>query len=314
MSMPQVDEALAEWGNRLFYGPPRKPRKGGRDIRLSAGAVRMRISALVAPGATQVMVKVTGGGRGMRAIAAHFRYISRLGKPEVGGKGMTLELEDDRGERLSGADDLKALERTWRVAGGHIPETSRRREAFNIILSMPAGTPPGTVLDAARAFAKETFEGHKYVLALHDDTCSPHVHLAVRAERMDGVRLNPRKDDLRQWRERFAARLQDRGINAVATRATVRGRTQAPQAIWRLKTPHPFRAARPVHLSQASVTRGRDAALEALGQLEAALSRSSSAEDRRLASELKAYVQKHFAGESQQVTTTRHHSRGPAQS
>ncbi len=42
---------------------------------------------------------------------------------------------------------------------------------------------------------------------LHEDTNSPHVHLAVRVERMDGVRLNPRPTDLRRWRERFAANL-----------------------------------------------------------------------------------------------------------
>ena len=35
------------------------------------------------------MVKVTGGGRGMKAIAAHFRYISKNGR---------LEIEDERGQ------------------------------------------------------------------------------------------------------------------------------------------------------------------------------------------------------------------------
>jgi hypothetical protein len=39
--------------------------------------------------APQVMVKVTGGGRGMKAIAAHFRYISKNGR---------LDIEDERGE------------------------------------------------------------------------------------------------------------------------------------------------------------------------------------------------------------------------
>ena len=43
--------------------------------------------------APQVMVKVTGGGRGMKAIAAHFRYISKNGR---------LEIEDERG-----ADDAR---------------------------------------------------------------------------------------------------------------------------------------------------------------------------------------------------------------
>ena len=43
------------------------------------------------------MVKVTGGGRGMAAIAAHFRYISKNGR---------LDIEDDRGAVERGKDAL----------------------------------------------------------------------------------------------------------------------------------------------------------------------------------------------------------------
>jgi hypothetical protein len=110
---------------------------------------------------------------------------------------------------------------------------------------MPAGTPAKFVKDSAREFAQETFAGHKYVFVLHEDTDSPHVHLAVRAERIDGVRLNPRKADLRAWRQRFAERLQVRGVVAVATPAAARGQMRAPQAIWRVKTIAEIRRQRP---------------------------------------------------------------------
>jgi hypothetical protein len=40
--------------------------------------MRERIAATVRR-APQVMIKVTGGGRGMKAIAAHFRYIAKNG-------------------------------------------------------------------------------------------------------------------------------------------------------------------------------------------------------------------------------------------
>ena len=46
------------------------------------------------------MVKVTGGGRGMKAIAAHFRYISKNGR---------LDIEDERGEKMRGKDTLPEL-------------------------------------------------------------------------------------------------------------------------------------------------------------------------------------------------------------
>ena len=301
-----IDGMLQEWGTRLFHGMPPKAKKnsGGKLLigalasvsLMSAGSVRAQVRAAVRPSAKQVMVKITGGGRGMKAIAAHFRYVSRLGKPEVGGKGQTLELEDERGDKLSGIDAVKDLQADWQVAGGYIPEVSDRREAFNIVLSMPGGTPGAQVRNAARDFARETFEGHKFVFALHDDTDSPHVHLTVRAERMDGVRLNPRKADLQRWRESFAARLQDHGINAVATRASTRGKVQAPKQLWRIQAGEQRRERkpRPSARTAQSVELARRRAIEAWGHVASALATSPESQDHELAAEVVRYVGQHF--------------------
>ena len=137
------DAMLQEWGTRLFYGMPKKAKKtpGAAVVLMSASSVRQQVRAAVHPNAKQVMVKITGGGAGMKAIAAHLRYISRQGKPEVGGRGQTLELEDETGDKLVGAKAIAALAQDWRVAGSYIPDESHRREVFNIMLSMPAGTP-----------------------------------------------------------------------------------------------------------------------------------------------------------------------------
>ena len=91
------------------------------------------------------MVKVTGGGRGMAAIAAHFRYISKNGR---------LPFEDDRGVTREGKEALHDLVEQWRYGGSFIDETTQRREAFNIMLSMPRGTDPLIVQRAAREFAR----------------------------------------------------------------------------------------------------------------------------------------------------------------
>ncbi len=64
--------------------------------------VRSRVRSTVSPGATRVMVKITGEGRGMKAIAAYLRHIGRQGKDEVDGKGKTLEIKDERGEKIQG--------------------------------------------------------------------------------------------------------------------------------------------------------------------------------------------------------------------
>ena len=89
----EIDGVLVQWGERLFYPRNRivrsasTPRLSG-SVGQRAAAIRQRIRATVVRRAPQVMVKVTGGGRGMAAIAAHFRYISKNGR---------LPFEDDRG-------------------------------------------------------------------------------------------------------------------------------------------------------------------------------------------------------------------------
>ena len=307
MSQKRIaDNMLQEWGTRLFHGMPAKGKKtkGGTLIVAAAGAVSLMtantvrgfVRSAVQPRAKQVVVKISGGGKGMTAVAAHFRYIARQGKPEVGGRGLSLELEDERGNKLTGANAIKDLQYDWRMAGSYIPDESHRKEAFNIVLSMPAGTDAKLVLDSVRAFAKETFEGHKYVFVLHDDTDSPHVHLAVRAERNDGHRLNPRKANLQQWRERFAARLQDRGISAVATRASTRGVTTAPRRLWqaRVGSDGRGRVQSPRARSPDSVKSARRDALAAWEQIATALVQSPEKLDQALALDVVQYVSREF--------------------
>ena len=131
-----VDGVLVQWGERLFYPSNRivKPTPTPRldtMTRRKAAVIRRRIEATVTRRAPQVMVKVTGGGRGMAAIAAHFRYISKNGR---------LDFEDDRGLVPEGKEALRDLVEQWRFGGSLIDEVGHRREAFNIMLSMPHGT------------------------------------------------------------------------------------------------------------------------------------------------------------------------------
>lgn len=97
---------------------------------------------------------------------------------------------------------------------------------------MPAGTQPAAVREATAEAARELFEGHKYVFVLHKHQGAPHVHLSVRADRYDGVRLSPRKADLDRWRAVFARNLQDRGVNAVASRQPVRAVNRNYVKLW----------------------------------------------------------------------------------
>ncbi len=295
---------LSEWGTRLFYPIPKgKGGGGGGKLPLltavaalhrvmSPSEVRSRVRSTVSPGATQVMVKITGGGRGMKAIAAHFRYIGRQGKEEVGGKGKTLEIEDERGEKIQGREGLVQLADEWRVAGAYIDEDSPRREAFNIVFSMPVGTPPEAVRAATAEAARELFEGHKYVFVMHEDQGAPHVHLSVRADRYDGVRLSPRKADLDRWRAVFARNLQDRGVNAVASRQPVRAANRNYRKLWeeRAAGRGQLIRQRPVQRTSARALAVRADAIKAWEQIARALGSSTDPADLRLAADAVRYL------------------------
>jgi hypothetical protein len=290
MSDPHdIDGVLIQWGDRLFYPGNRivktklQPKLSALAARQRAAAIRERIEATVVRRAPQVMVKVTGGGRGMKAIAAHFRYISKNGR---------LEIEDERGETMSGKESLRELADDWRFGGSLIEATSSRREAFNIMLSMPRGTDPLSVQWAAREFAKAELADHKYVMVLHDHQANPHVHISVRAESKHGKRLNPRKTDLHRWRETFAEKLRERGIEAEATRQATRGAARRYPALWQVKAGEDGRLVKvPATTRRGAATdASRDAARSAWREIADAFAASRRDTDRQLARSIEVFA------------------------
>ena len=152
----------------------------------------------------EVMVKVTGGGTRRGAVAAHFGYISRRG---------ALGIETDEGEFIGYPEQQKQLLDGWHLeltAGQYRRQKDGDRArrpsklVHNIVLAMPAPTPPDKVLAAARKFDREKFAQHRYAMVLHTDQKHPHVHLVVKAENELGQRLRIDKQRLREWREDFA--------------------------------------------------------------------------------------------------------------
>lgn len=189
-------------------------------LKLGSGLTNLKAAAAKKP---EVMVKiakrVSQDSNGMKGVKNHIKYISRNGE---------LPLETKYGELLRGKD-INKLMKEWQNLG--ISDHSKQREAINVILSMPAGTPPQAVLNAAREFAAEQFDHHQYALALHHESEKkgepphPHVHLCVLMRDENGKRLNPRKNDLFEWRVRFAEKLREQGVECAATRRQHRGQT-----------------------------------------------------------------------------------------
>ncbi|MDR1709109.1 MAG: relaxase/mobilization nuclease domain-containing protein [Candidatus Accumulibacter sp.] len=311
-----VDGVLKDWGDRIYprpvvrrrgrnvMGGPALPRPEARKPVTPATA--RKILSITAGRAPEVLVKISGGGRNIRRVKAHLDYISRNGK---------VELEDENGMIYNGAKDVREVRDAWRDGPfGIAADSEERREAFNIILSMPPGTNRAAVKNAARRFAAERFSDHQYVFAAHEDEKHPHVHLCVKAVDKSGERLNPRKADLQHWRAHFASRLRDEGIAANATPRRMRGivRKAESQAVrWMDKEHAGGRRAAPSRATQArkeavkreqegrgaqtnpaatAIAKARQDAVRAYGQLARALARSGDADDKRLALSIVGFV------------------------
>ncbi len=282
------DELIAEWGERLYYRPVQKraTKRSSSGLLIAVAAIALsvrvradrvrRIAALTAKNAPEVMVKISSSSKGMNKIKAHFDYISRNGK---------VEMENENGESITGRESVRDLCDEWKSGLYGIPSEGVKREAFNIVLSMPPGTDRICVSQAAREFARSEFSGnHQYVLVTHDDERHPHVHLCVKAFGLDGTRLNPRKADLQRWRERFAETLRDRGIEANATPRLARGITRIAK---RQSDIHKSRRNHDLPLQHThdstQMQKLMRAPLKAYEGMAHALARSSEVKDRQLA-------------------------------
>ena len=221
------DDPLLGPAGYVFQTPVRakgqKPQANGKlgRIRLTSAQV-----GRVARRRAEVMVKVTGSARGIRSLKEHLAYITRNGK---------IGAEREGGERIEGGANVRELAEQWWADCGR-DRKAGARDTINLILSMPPGTDPRAVADAASAFAQKTFAGeYDYLLAHHNvDTDlkrpeNPHAHLTIKTRGRTGHRLDPRKKDLQAWREAFAGELRERGVIAEATPRRVRGVTRKGQ-------------------------------------------------------------------------------------
>ena len=249
----------------------------------SKADVTARLFAM-AKGGRQVMVKITGGSKTAKAMKKHMDYLSREGE---------LELTDQDGNPIKGDDALQQLTWAWEHTGPKIDEGADRKEAFNIVFSMPEGTDPRALADAVRAAAGVEFAGHQWAMVQHFDEPQVHAHVTVKAESLDGRRLNPRKIDLQRWRERFAYELRERGIEAEATRRAPRlrqAKINKPWAVTRLEErgheTHP-RPSAPDPAKAEAWTTSFEETLATHGKVVDALNRSSDAQDHTLAQALK---------------------------
>lgn len=206
------------------------PALHGRDVRLTPTARPPPLSSRTARGRRlgskppEVVVKLTGRARGSaRHLGEQFDYITRDGR---------LSAETQDGEIVTDRARLRDIHDEWLLANaaeGRSKDRANAAQSVALTLSMPPGTPAGRLEAAARRWARDTFAGrHDWLLARHDDTGHPHVHIAVRAVGRDGHRLAPGPADLQRWREGFAQELRRLGVEAEATPRVPRERVRSP--------------------------------------------------------------------------------------
>lgn len=216
------------------------PRDIGLKPRLHAVRAGVRVP--------EVVIKVISpGSNTLEAIRAHFEDLQN-------GKQRALEIDSFStpvvGKRAARAliddFDLDLDELYYRQPYLGPRRRSTPKLVHKILFSMPAGTPPGTLLAAVRNFAQEQFaDRHRYALALHTDEPHPHVHMVLKATAEGRLyRLNIRKPMLREWRQEFARHLCALGVPAKATRRAERWRmTPALPGIFRPARRRPSPAA-----------------------------------------------------------------------
>jgi hypothetical protein len=134
-------------------------------------------------------------------------------------------------------------------------------------------------------------------MVLHTHQANPHVHLSVRAEGKDGQHLNPRKADLCRWRETFAEKLRERGIEAEASPQITRGGSRRTERLWHRKARDKGREVGPREGEQAPVklTRSRRDAAQAWCEIAKALASSGDVDDRKLGQAIVQYA-RHLPG------------------
>lgn len=207
-------------GSTTGYRPSAQAKRafGGSS---QAAASRRAISTMerTARRVPEVMVRITGRQHGGGHVLANFSYISRLGH----GSDKELGLHTSDEEVIRDGREMQKLAQEWHE--WEMGDDARRKGAtsLSMILSMPSGTDPEKVKAAALDFARDEFANRSWVASLHVDRDHPHVHLTVARRDHDGRRFHPDRDDLSRYRQRFAEKLREHGIEANATPAKARG-------------------------------------------------------------------------------------------
>jgi hypothetical protein len=203
-----------------------------KPTRSKAGAVRVGAKSRLASSSyraaatsrgPEAVVKVISHARGLRAK----RLMEYVAREDATSKDKEpLELEDERGNKLSGKDEIQQAYKEWEKDFDQGKPGSKRppRHVTHMTLSADCANEPRNVkkvLAAAREILREQIDakGYDYKFAVHRDGGKPHVHAIIKNKHREPggpkLRLNP--PELLELRQGFAQKLNALGIEQVAT-------------------------------------------------------------------------------------------------
>lgn len=205
----------ADSGANVRFGLGGALQAGGRG-KVNAGSQKSLLNAVsrTAKRSPEVVVKVTGRQSCAAHTGSNMVYIAREDRDEE----HRFELEDQNGDKVEGVEKMYETAREWEAFNEQGNARRKGDVSRSMAFSMPAGVDGAKLKEAARAMIQDEFAGHKYVMALHTDTDSPHVHFTYAIRNSDTQRRHyPKREDLQRYRDKFAAELRSRGIEANAT-------------------------------------------------------------------------------------------------
>ncbi|EHM4620388.1 relaxase/mobilization nuclease [Salmonella enterica] len=162
----------------------------------------------------EVMVKITGSGRTPRGVKNEINYIGRDGEVKIfdsEGNEYSLKEKTDRKEAYDFMIDFEDKLT-------HKDETAPKL-VHNMMFSAPniAGVSEEDAMKVVAETLREKYPNNRFMLAYHKDTDSHHVHALLRIPDNKGKRIDIKKKDLRELREKFAGKLQTLGYNVTCT-------------------------------------------------------------------------------------------------
>jgi hypothetical protein len=192
-----------------------------KDYNLNQSGVKNLIESAISNsnGGHQVVINITGYSKSKNALSAHSSYLTSQTNRDN-------KIKEDTFKTISGndisKDNINKKTKAWYELDGG--DKGNSRIALKMVLSSPSGSNPRSVEKAVIRFSEKEFgKTNDYFHVLHTDTNNPHVHLVVRMRGYDGKKLDPRKSDLKKWRDAYGKELNKENINVISTTRASRG-------------------------------------------------------------------------------------------